>query len=306
MHTFVEIQIIAKNKRKVQQAVNKAFNAVAEVETNTSKFIAVSDLSKIKNAAQNEIINVSDYTFQCLTIAKKISKKTGGKYDVTISPLVELWGFGKNKSKIVPLEKEIKAAMEKIGSDKFAILQNENAVSTSVDNLEIDLSSIAKGVAVDAAAETLLNCGFSDFLINAGGDIRTSSSGKKEWHVGIQTPKENVAVKDIIKDDILNIKDKSVATSGNYRNYFKDGTNTYSHIINPKTGKPVKTTVLSVSVTAPTCAEADAWATAFYTLAPVDAVQLATTIPDVECFIIERPLEGSGNFRFHQTKGFFE
>ena len=115
-----------------------------------------------------------------------------------------------------------------------------------------------------------------------------------------------MASKDIIEDDILKVKNKAVATSGNYRNYFKEGTNTYSHIINPKTGAPVKTTVLSVTVTAPTCAEADAWATAFFTLTPANALQLANTIPNVECFIVERPAKGSKNFRFHQTRSFFE
>ncbi len=306
MHTFVEIQVIANDKKKVQQAVNKAFDAIGEVETNTSKFISASDISKIKNGGQNEIIKISDYTLKCLTIAKKISEKTDGKYDVTIAPLVELWGFGNNNSKKVPSDIEIKIAKIKVGSDKFIVLYDKHSVSTTVANLDIDLSSVAKGVAVDAAVEILLSCGFSDFLINAGGDIRTSSSGEKVWHVGIQTPRENVAAKDIIENDILKVKNKAVATSGNYRNYFKEGTNTYSHIINPNTGVPVKTTVLSVTVTAPTCAEADAWATAFFTLTPANALQLASTIPDVECFIIERPAKGSKNFRFHQSKGFFE
>ena len=290
----------------MQQAVNKAFAAVGGVETNTSKFISASEVSRIKDAKQNQLINISDSTLKCLDIAKEISKRTNGKYDVTISPLVDLWGFGKNKTKNIPSEEDINTAKEKVGSDKYIILYNQNAVSSIVDNLNIDLSSVAKGVAVDAAAETLLSCGYTNFLINAGGEIRVSSSGEKEWHIGIQTPKENVALKDIIDDDILKVKNRSVATSGNYRNYFKEGTNTYSHIINPKSGKPVKTTVLSVTVTAPTCAEADAWATALFTLTSIDAIQLANTIPDLECFIIERPKYGSKKFRFYQTPGFFE
>ena len=305
MHTFVEIQVIAKNKNKVQFAVNKAFDAIAEVETNTSKFISSSDVAKIKDTKQGIKIKVSDYTLKCLSLAKKISKLTGGKYDITISPLVDLWGFGKNKNKRIPSKKEINQAKKKIGADKFIVMYNENAVSTTVDNLDIDLSSVAKGAAVDAAAERLLQLGFTNFLVNAGGEIRVSSSGKKVWHVGIQTPKENVSVDDII-EDVLKIKNGAVATSGNYRNYFKKGTNTYSHIINPKTGMPVKSTVLSVTVTAPTCAEADAFATGFFTMLPVEAIQLADTISNVECFIIERPLKGTTNFRFHQSKDFPE
>ncbi len=304
MHTFVEIQVIAKNKNKVQFAVDKAFDAVAEVETNTSKFISASDVAKIKNSKQNEITGVSDYTLKCLSLAKRLSNLTGGKYDVTISPLVDLWGFGRNKTKRVPSEKEINLAKKKIGADKFIVLCDKNAVSTTVDNLDIDLSSVAKGAAVDAAAERLLQLGFTNFLVNAGGEIRVSSSGEKIWNVGIQTPKENVAVEDIIENDVLEIKNGAIATSGNYRNYFKKGTNTYSHIINPKSGVPVKSAVLSVTVTAPTCAEADAWATAFFTMPPVEAAQLAGTISNVECFIIERPLEGKTNFRLHQSKKF--
>jgi thiamine biosynthesis lipoprotein len=306
MHTFVEIQVIAKNKNKVQFALNKAFDAVAEVETNTSKFISASDVTRIKKSKQNRLVNISDYTLRCLSLAKKISKFTVGKYDVTISPLIDLWGFGRNKTKQIPSEKEILLAKQKIGTDKLIVLYDENAVSTTVDNLDIDLSSIAKGAAVDAAAKKLLQLGFTNFLVNAGGEIRVSSSGKKTWNIGIQTPKENVAVKDIIEDDILEVKNGAVATSGNYRNYFKKGTNTYSHIINPKTGMPVKSTVLSVTVTAPSCAEADAWATAFFTMQPVEVIQLADTISNIECFIIERPLNSKTNFRFHQSKGFLE
>jgi len=306
MHTFVEIQVMAKNRNKVQQAVNKAFDAVAEVETNTSKFISVSDVAKIKSSKQNKIIGISNYTLKCLSLAKRLSNLTDGKYDVTISPLVDLWGFGRNKTKRIPTKIEILFAKKKIGTDKFIVLCDKNAVSTTVDNLDIDLSSVAKGAAVDAASEKLLRMGFTNFLVNAGGEIRASSSGEKVWHIGIQTPKENVAVDDIIEDDILKIKNGAVATSGNYRNYFKKGTNTYSHIINPKIGRPVKSTVLSITVTAPTCAEADAWATAFFTMHPAEAIQLADTISNVECFIIERPLEGKNNFQFHQSKGFLE
>jgi len=304
MHTFVQIQILSGNPKEDYKIMNKAFDAVAEVETNTSRFIASSDVSKIKNAPSNQKIKVSSYTFNCLSLAKKLNKKTNGKYDVTISPLVDLWGFGKNKNTKIPSKEKIVSALKKIGSDKFFLFRNCNAISTSVNNLDIDLSSVAKGAAVDAAAQKLLDSGISNFLINAGGEIRTSSTGEKIWHVGIQKPELNASSGDVITNDILKIKNKAVATSGNYRNYFKHGTNFYFHIINPKTGFPLKTSVMSITVTAPTCAEADAWATAFFTLSPEEAIKLANKTPKIECFIIERPAKGENNFIFHKSKNF--
>ena len=304
MHTFVEIQILGKNQKKIQYAINKAFDAIAETETNTSKFISASDVSKIKSAAPNQKIKISDCTFKCLSLAKDISKKTCGKYDVTISPLIDLWGFGRKNNKRKPEKNEIKKALEKIGADKFVLLFNCNSVSVTVEGVDIDLSSIAKGAAVDAAAETLFQYGFSNFLINAGGEIRTSSTGEKIWHIGIQAPKSDAGAGEIIEDDVLEIKNKSVATSGNYRNYYKEGANTYSHIIDPKTGYPVESKVLSVTVTAPTCAEADAWATAFFALPVDEAIALADKNSRVECLIIERPEKKGHKFKILNSKNF--
>jgi thiamine biosynthesis lipoprotein len=188
--------------------------------------------------------------------------------------------------------------------DKLVLIPGQCAVSTVVAGVHVDLSSVAKGLAADAAAKALKANGFNNFLVNAGGEIRTSSDGSKRWHVGIQVPKEDAPANEVFADRVLEMENGAVATSGSYRQYVRRGTNTYSHIVDPRTGRPLRTATVSVTVRAAECAVADAWATALYTLPAEDAVALAAGTEGIECLIIERPAEGSEMYRFRATEEF--
>ena len=239
-----------------------------------------------------------------LKIASEISIITDGKYDVTIAPLIRLWGFGTDSSNHLPSAIEISNALTTVGINKYILLDQQMALSTSVHNVDIDLSSVAKGIAADTAADVFLKSGLSNFLINAGGEIRVSSTGEKVWQIGIQVPLENSLPDEFIKERILKLENAGIATSGNYRNYFKDGSNTYSHIINPVDGKPIKTKTLSVTVIAEKCGLADAWATGLFTIQADKAVKLADSIPDIECLIIERPDASNEGFKYYYSANF--
>ena len=306
MGTFVNIQVLASSadSGKVQKAMGSAFKVIDELEQKTSRFLPESDPSKIENIKLNQIIKVSPWTWKCFELANEINRKTFGFYDITAGPLVDLWGFGKNKKQEVPSDKKINSALEIVGWRKVCLLEDFKAVSSVVAGVQIDLSSVAKGLAADVAVETLLEKGFTNVLVNAGGEIRSSSSGKKVWRVGIQVPDENFFAngKKHLKDKVVKLKNSSVATSGSYLNYFKRGTNNYSHIINPKTGKPAQTETVSVTVFAKKCAVADAWATGLFMLPATEAIKLANQNPEIKCLIIERPLPGKKTFRFHSTE----
>ncbi len=310
MGTFVNIQVLAplNKEKKVTEALNSAFKIIDELEQKTSRFLPESDPSKIENLKLNQIIRVSSWSWKCFELADEINKKTFGFYDITAGPLVDIWGFGKNKKQEIPDAKKINSALEIVGWKKVCLLEDFKAVSSVVAGIQIDLSSVAKGLAADVAVEILLKHGFTNVLVNAGGEIRVSSFAEKVWRVGIQIPDENYFVngEKYLEDKVVELKNSAVATSGSYLNYFKRGTNNYSHIINPKIGKPVQTETVSVTVFAKKCAVADAWATGLFMLPATEAIKLANQNPEIECLIIERPLSGKKTFRFHSTKEKFK
>ena len=306
MGTFVNIQVLAPSDhaKKVREAMDSAFKVIDELEQKTSRFLLESDPSKIEKLKLNQIIKVSPWSYKCFKIADEINRKTFGFYDITAGPLVDLWGFGRIIKQEVPNDNQINLALKITGWEKICLLEEFKAVSSVVAGVQIDLSSVAKGLAADVAVETLLEHGFTNVLVNAGGEIRTSSSGEKVWRVGIQVPDENFFAngEKYLKDKVVELKNSAVATSGSYLNYFKRGTNNYSHIINPKTGRPAQTETVSVTVFAKECAVADAWATGLFMLPAAEAIKCANRNPEIECLIIERPLLGEKVFRFHSTE----
>jgi len=303
MGTFVNIQVLAEvaDSSKIREAMDSAFKVIDEIEQKTSRFLPASDPAKIEKLKLNEIFKVSPWTWKCFKIADKINKKTFGFYDVTTGPLVDIWGFGRKTNKLIPTDSKIKLALKVVGWEKICLLEEFQAVSSVVAGVQIDLSSVAKGLAADIAVETFLKLGFTNVLVNAGGEIRSSTSGNKIWRVGIQIPDENSLKGKYFKDKVVELKNSAIATSGNYLNYFKKGTNYFSHIINPKTGKPSKTETVSVTVFAKNCAIADAWATGLFMLPVADAIKCANQNPEIECLIIKRPLPGKKHFRFYST-----
>ncbi len=306
MNTPVQVQVLADSRRArdVRTAIDRAFDAIGLVEKKTSQFVPTSDPARIGKAKAGEVVKVSKWTFDCLTIARDVARCTDGRYDVTAGPVIALWGFGTGKTNRVPSQAEIDAALRSIGTDKLTLLPTVQAVSVTVAGVQIDLSSVAKGMAVDAGAEALFQCGFSNFLVNAGGEIRTSSTGEKAWRVGIQAPEEDARADAFLEDRVLRVRNAAVATAGSYRSFFKKGTNTYTHIINPKTGRPIDSTTLSVTVIARTCALADAWATGLFTLPAEEAIELANATSSIECLIIERPLPSSADLRYCYSANF--
>jgi len=306
MGTFVNIQVLATpdSKEKVKKAINSAFDEIDKLETKASRFLEESDPAKIEKLKPDEVLIVSPWSWKCFQIADEVTKKTKGLYDITSGPLVDLWGFGRNKIWTIPDPEKIDSVLKIVGWEKICMLDSMHAVSVSVTGVQIDLSSVAKGLAADIAVEKIKEHGLSNILVNAGGEIRTSSSGEKVWRVGIQIPEENLLTQNYLEDRVVKIKNSAVATSGSYLNYFKNGANKYSHIINPITGRPFQTETVSVTVLAKSCAAADAWATGLFTLPAEEAIALANQTPEIDCMIIERPLPDKDKFRFHFTELF--
>lgn len=261
---------------------------LSDINARMSTYLPHSDLSKLKNASVSASVNVSADTVKVVQRAIDISQQTDGYFDPTIAPLVDLWGFGpKPKVSEEPTELEINQLLPRVGYDNIHI-QSQQALSKSAA-VELDLSAIAKGYAVDKIADFLLDEGLQHFLVEVGGEMR--SSGVKPngdaWRIAIETPNEGT--RDVF--DVLELNDMAIATSGDYRNYFESNGVRYSHTINPKTGYPVNHNLASTSVVMSRCMDADAFATAFMAMGLNKALALANK-QQIAAYFIYREDDG--------------
>ena len=250
---------------------------------------------------------VSEELAEIVSLALEVSQKTKGAFDVTVAPLVNLYRFGPNKAPLVafPSDEEINALRSRVGYDKLEVrLAPTPALRKAIPDLMIDLSSVAKGYAVDRVADTLEKAGLTDYLVEIGGEIRCR--GKKldpitneatKWTLGLQTPEvvpqgtATTRVPNVYRYVYVDSEDKSavIATSGDYHNFIQIGDLRFSHFVDPRTGLPTEminpddepdALLGSVSVVANdsstfSCAQADAYATAFFVLGEKEGIPLA-------------------------------
>lgn len=256
----VKIADPVENTKSLQGEIDKVLE---EVNRQMSTYRKDSEISRVNQSPGDQHIKISPWFYKVLDFSIDLARKTEGAYDPTVGPLVNLWGFGPDGERKVPSEGDIKEAKALVGYEKITLYPGETALSKAKDLLYIDLSSSAKGFGVDAVSEKLLDLGFQNHLIEIGGELRARGEKKGQaWKVAIEKPQENGRA----LQKILVLEDKSIATSGDYRNFFKEGGKRYSHTMDKNTGKPVKTDLLSVSVLASDCMTADAWATALMAL----------------------------------------
>jgi thiamine biosynthesis lipoprotein len=208
-----------------------------------------------------------------LEAALEVGRDSDGAYDVTVGPLVDLWGFGPGESiSTPPAAQDIDALMERIGQDGLRLDRAASSVM-KLGELSLDFSSLAKGFAVDEVADWLLAQGVDRFMVEVGGELRLAgASGRGDpWRIAIERP-ESTGRSAVAA---LGLTDVAVATSGDYRNYFEVDGQRFSHMIDPRTGRPVAHDLVSVTVVHPRCMLADAWATALSVLGAADAMAVA-------------------------------
>ncbi len=302
MGTFYSIEInnvpSEYNKEFLKIEIEKTLVKVNEILSNWD---VNSEISLLNNNKSSLPIKLSKQLFETLEIANYINKNTNGYYDVTIDPIIELWGFGyKNKKEFkIPSDKNILNLLKFINQNKFFKLNKKTDEITKLNpNLRINLSSIGKGYGIDMIAKKIESFEISNYLINIGGDIfaRGKNSNGKKWKIGIENPD----LKDKMIKEIVNITDKGVATSGDYKNYFTKNNVRFSHIINPKTGKPIKHNTKSVTVVSSTATLADGFATAFLVMGRIKGTKISEQLNIPVLFIDEI----EGNYVKFKNKNF--
>lgn len=282
--TFYNIKYYDKKNRNLQKEIDEL---LAGFNKSLSTYDPESVISKIN---KNIDVEPDDYFIKCFLRAEEISKITNGAFDMTVAPLVNVWNFGfserKHPDSIVVENINIDSILLFTGYEKISY-GNGKIIKTD-PRIMLDASAIAKGYAVDVVGEFLENKGINSYLVEIGGEIRVKGekpNGTK-WSVAIDKPidQNNTIIHE--QQDVVILKDKSLATSGNYRQFYeKDGVK-YSHTINPKTGYPVQHNLLSATVMTNDCMSADAFATAFMVLGLEKSVELLKSLPDVQAYLI--------------------
>src|SRR5690606_35834575 len=240
------------------------------VDTSMSGYREDSEVSRFNATPSTDWFGVSRELVRVIETALEVGVESRGAFDVTVAPLVQLWGFGPSGGKAAapPTESEIAVVRETIGSKKLHVREEPPAIRKMDSSIRIDLNGIAPGYAVDRIADRLDALELTRYMVDIGGEIRVRGQNKKNesWRIAVERPE--LAAGEVFA--VLRLEDEAVATSGEYRNFvFRDGKR-YSHTVDPRTGAPIAHSLESVVVVHPQAIYADAWATAYNVLGPND------------------------------------
>lgn len=288
------------DKQKLQLNIDKL---LADINQQMSTYIVDSEISNFNQLPINTWQTISADFFKVVALSQSISALTDGRFDITIAPLVDLWGFGagSKKEQIIPSESLIEQAKLLVGW-KNLILDKDRLAIQKLKPVNIDLSAIAKGYGVDKVSDLLELNGIENYLVEIGGEVNVNGVNKegKPWRLGIETP----SVLQQGAQKIIQLKNQAIATSGDYRNYFEEEGVRFSHTIDPVTGRSIRHNIASVSVIAATAAEADALATALNVMGFAQAQALSNKENIAAYFILYDNVQNETNYRIEASNSF--
>ncbi|MFE8071507.1 FAD:protein FMN transferase [Marinobacteraceae bacterium S3BR75-40.1] len=264
--TQYHIKVVTRDQGKhLEELAQGISETLQTVDMQMSTYKDESELSRFNQAPVGEWVKVSADLVNVVDEAQRLAALSQGAYDVTVGPLVNLWGFGpEGRPEEVPSQGELEAARAEVGYQHLTTRDAPPALKKDRD-LYVDLSSIAKGYGVDQVARYLDSQGIESYLVEIGGEVRTA--GRKPdgsaWHLGVEKPRSGSYHE---AQTVVTLSGQSMATSGDYRNYFEVDGQRFSHTINPKTGRPINHRLASVSVIDDDCMTADGLATLFMVL----------------------------------------
>ncbi len=274
------------------------------VDARMSTYKPDSDVSRISAAPANEPVQVAPETIAVLKVALSVAKKSGGAFDPTIAPLVDLWGFGPRAvGDAAPTQAQIDAAAALVDYRRIVIDAAANTVTKTMDGVRLDLSSTAGGWAADVAARAIESCGATEYMAEVGGEVVVRGRNKtgEPWRIGIDRPQYGTQPGEALQT-VVGISNEALTTSGDYRNYREVNGQRVSHTIDPRTKRPIQHHLASVTIIAPDAALADSLDTAVAVLGPEKGMELVRAWPGIDAYLIVRETDGS--FRISMTDGF--
>ena len=253
-----------------------------EVDAALSMFNEQSTISKINN---NQAVKPGKMFLDVFQLAQQISQDTQGAFDITVAPLVNIWGFGFKHGQ-EPTKHAIDSLRQFVGYQKVSY--DGKTIQKQDPRIMLDCSAIAKGYGTDVVARLMDEKGVKNYLVEIGGEVVTRGISEKRvpWKIGVTKPTDDSLHIGNELQTVLNVTDKAMATSGNYRNFYYKGGRKYAHTINPKTGRPVQHNILSATVLCNQCAKADAYATAFMVMGLDKAREVLERNPDLMVYFI--------------------
>jgi thiamine biosynthesis lipoprotein len=290
------IHAVAKVNQTAEAAITAAYRRVDDVNRLMSGYVPSSDVSRLNRSKVGQHVKIAPETLTCLTQALEVAANTEGAFDPTCRPLVTLWKDAARKHDRLPDQIAISTARASVDWRAVDVRSAEWRVGFKKDNMQLDLGGVAKGYALDLAIQALRKEGAVGGLVDLGGDLLAFGTNRGQaWRVGVQDPFDSQKLL-----MTLRVEDRAVATSGNYRQPLVIAGKTYSHIVDPRTGKPTAEAP-SVTVIAKDGLTADAWATALSVLSVEEGRKLVDQRDDLEVLWITG---GPDNSSMIQSRGF--
>ncbi|MCG7530983.1 FAD:protein FMN transferase [Psychrobium sp. MM17-31] len=268
--TYIDV---AKNSEEIAKARQSAIDKLLKtVNEQMSTYDKTSELSRFNQSRSLEPFEVSPDTAKVVSESIRLAQLSEGKLDVTVGPLVNLWGFGPNmRVEKLPSSDELETAMNQVGIGKLTV--DGNYLIKAIPELYVDLSTTAKGFGVDVVANYLDGEGVANYLVEIGGEARIKgrANEQRDWVIAIEKPvSSHRAIQEYISP-----RNNGLATAGDYRQYFEENGRRFSHIIDPDTGMPIDHKLVSVSVIHPSCMTADGLSTAIMLMGPEKGLEFA-------------------------------
>lgn len=285
----------------IEEVQPKIDSILRQLNLEVSTYIPQSTISRFNRADSLFNLNTNpvdgaadtypnDHFIRNFKAALEVYHETEGYFDATVMPLVNYWGFGyTEKRKVAQVDSlMVDSLLQYVGMEKVELqrFDDTDLLIKALPGVKLDFSAVAKGYGVDLVGQLLSDLGVQHFLVDIGGEALAKGKSPRGdiWNLGINVPKEGAAVDEI--QTTVPLKDRALATSGNYRNYYEVEGQKYSHTINAKTGYPERNTLLSASVFADDCMTADAYATAFMTMGIEKAKPMAESLAGIEAYFI--------------------
>ena len=289
--------IVAQTDMAAAELYGQVMDVDAEAKGSMSLFEPTSLLSRINRGEEDRL---DSHLLHNIAVAERIHALSNGIYDITVKPLTEAYGFAAKGRTENP---NIDSLLQFVGFDKMSI--KEGRIVKDDARLQLDLNSLAKGYTVDLVADLLESRGVENYIVEIGGEIRCRGVNARggAWRIGVDTPFEGNDTPGEYRQHIIRLGDRALATSGNYRRFYTDaaGRNVV-HTINPRTGLSCTSRLLSATVVAPKCVEADAMATMFMAMGDSAAVEFASTMRDsVQVYFILAPRGENEDFEIFST-----
>jgi thiamine biosynthesis lipoprotein len=268
-----------------------------DFDLSLSTYIDESVITQLNNTESTITIeDPAGYFKECYTASTKVFELTDGAFDPSVFPLVEGWGFMKNVDEPMS-DADVTSVMEYVGFDQFHSMSFNNTsvtISKQDSRFKLDFNAIAQGYSVDVLDAFLKSRGQKNYYIEIGGELIVRGMNREgaKWRIGIDAPKEHNDTHEL--DNIIHVSNQSIATSGNYRKFYEKDGRKFAHTLNPKTGYPVEHSLLSVTVIADNCAQADAYATAFMVIGTQASIDFVKAHPELnlKIYLLEAGADG--------------